>query len=76
MWYNRSRPLTAGKLDKYHAHSAPQGKPHIYVIMAAQRFKVADIKLADWGRKEIELAENEMPGLMVCRARVMRALVC
>ena len=26
--------------------------------------KVADINLADWGRKEIELAEIEMPGLM------------
>ena len=27
----------------------------------------ADISLADWGRKEIELAENEMPGLMKLR---------
>ena len=27
-------------------------------------FKVADISLADWGRKEIEVAEKEMPGLM------------
>ena len=27
----------------------------------------ADINLADWGRKEIELAENEMPGLMLLR---------
>src|SRR5438132_11143611 len=31
-------------------------------------FKVADLSLADWGRKEIELAEVEMPGLMACRA--------
>lgn len=30
-------------------------------------FKVADIKLAEWGRKEIELAEQEMPGLMAIR---------
>src|SRR5882672_5256458 len=30
-------------------------------------FKVADLSLADWGRKEIELAETEMPGLMACR---------
>ena len=30
-------------------------------------YKVADIKLADWGRKEITLAENEMPGLMALR---------
>ena len=30
-------------------------------------YKVADLSLADWGRKEIQLAENEMPGLMACR---------
>ncbi|RZK64821.1 MAG: hypothetical protein EOO95_10090, partial [Pedobacter sp.] len=27
-------------------------------------YKVKDISLAEWGRKEIELAEAEMPGLM------------
>ncbi|MFO0688542.1 MAG: adenosylhomocysteinase [Myxococcota bacterium] len=32
-------------------------------------FKVADLGLAEWGRKEIELAEHEMPGLMSLRAR-------
>lgn len=31
------------------------------------RYKVKDISLADWGRKEIELAEAEMPGLMAIR---------
>jgi adenosylhomocysteinase len=31
-------------------------------------YKVKDIALADWGRKEIELAEAEMPGLMALRA--------
>src|SRR6266699_5717113 len=31
-------------------------------------FKVADIGLAEWGRKEIMLAEQEMPGLMALRA--------
>ena len=30
-------------------------------------YKVRDISLAEWGRKEIELAENEMPGLMEIR---------
>ena len=30
-------------------------------------YKVADINLADWGRKEIEIAEIEMPGLMALR---------
>ena len=31
-------------------------------------FKVADLSLAEWGRKEIRLAEHEMPGLMSVRA--------
>jgi adenosylhomocysteinase len=30
-------------------------------------YKVADMSLADWGRKEIEIAETEMPGLMAVR---------
>ena len=30
-------------------------------------FKVADLTLAEFGRKEIELAEHEMPGLMALR---------
>ena len=32
-------------------------------------YKVADISLADWGRKELDLAENEMPGLMALRKK-------
>ena len=32
-----------------------------------QDFKVADLSLASWGRKEIEIAETEMPGLMTLR---------
>lgn len=32
-------------------------------------YKIADIKLADWGRKEIEIAEMEMPGLMAIRRK-------
>ncbi|KAF2654380.1 adenosylhomocysteinase [Lophiostoma macrostomum CBS 122681] len=35
----------------------------------AHKFKVADISLAAFGRREIELAENEMPGLMKTRAK-------
>ncbi len=31
-------------------------------------FKIADISLAEWGRKEINIAETEMPGLMALRA--------
>jgi len=36
-------------------------------------YKVADISLAEWGRKEIDLAENEMPGLMALRKRYGRS---
>lgn len=36
-------------------------------VESAVRYKVKDITLADWGRKEIELAEAEMPGLMSLR---------
>jgi adenosylhomocysteinase len=36
--------------------------------MSKHDYVVADIKLADWGRKEIEMAEVEMPGLMATRA--------
>src|SRR5690242_1793263 len=32
------------------------------------KFKVKDLSLAEWGRKEIEIAETEMPGLMAVRA--------
>jgi adenosylhomocysteinase len=34
---------------------------------ATQDYKVKDISLADWGRKEIAMAEDEMPGLMAVR---------
>ena len=36
-------------------------------------FKVKDIALADWGRKEIQLAEAEMPGLMALRTEFGKA---
>ncbi|MBS7564510.1 adenosylhomocysteinase [Mucilaginibacter sp. Bleaf8] len=38
------------------------------VETAYVKYKVKDLSLADWGRKEIELAEAEMPGLMALRA--------
>ena len=34
-----------------------------------QDYKVADLELAEWGRKEIAIAETEMPGLMALRGR-------
>ncbi|OQM73965.1 adenosylhomocysteinase [Manganibacter manganicus] len=36
-------------------------------------FLVADISLAEWGRKEIEIAETEMPGLIACREEFAKA---
>ncbi len=36
-------------------------------MVETQQYKVKDISLADWGRKEIRLAEAEMPGLMALR---------
>ena len=35
----------------------------------SEDFKVADLKLAEWGRKEIAIAETEMPGLMATREK-------
>src|ERR1700751_518889 len=35
----------------------------------AAEYKVADMSLADWGRKEISIAEHEMPGLMSIRRK-------
>lgn len=35
----------------------------MYVLLTA------DISLAEWGRKELIMAENEMPGLMACRRK-------
>jgi len=36
--------------------------------MSKHDYAIADIKLADWGRKELQIAETEMPGLMSTRA--------
>ena len=42
--------------------------PHVD-IWAPLPFQVADINLSDWGRKEIDIAEKEMPGLMAVREK-------
>ncbi|MDR3329345.1 MAG: adenosylhomocysteinase [Prevotellaceae bacterium] len=39
------------------------------LIQEGLPYKVRDLALADWGRKEIEMAEMEMPGLMAVRAK-------
>jgi len=42
-------------------------------VLAPTDYKVADLSLADFGRKEIRLAEHEMPGLMATRAELAGA---
>jgi adenosylhomocysteinase len=52
--------------------SSLQGAPVATTIAptsATADYKVADISLAEWGRKEITIAEQEMPGLMAIRAK-------
>ena len=39
------------------------------MVEIAKDYKIADLKLSDFGRKEIEIAENEMPGLMATREK-------
>jgi adenosylhomocysteinase len=50
--------------------TAPESLGASPLTTAADRpaFKVRDLSLAEWGRKEIRLAEQEMPGLMAVRA--------
>mmetsp|Transcript_20452 Transcript_20452/g.69486 ORF Transcript_20452/g.69486 Transcript_20452/m.69486 type:complete len:499 (-) Transcript_20452:321-1817(-) len=51
------------------AWRAPPLRPnHRPATMAQGDYRVADISLADFGRKEIQLAEHEMPGLMASRS--------
>ena len=51
------------------APAAPFAAPKMKSQVAAGlEFKVADLTLAEWGRKELMLAEQEMPGLMASRA--------
>ncbi|AMC36722.1 adenosylhomocysteinase [Janthinobacterium sp. B9-8] len=49
-------------------------RPQIGITTVANTdFKVADLSLADWGRKEIRIAETEMPGLMSVRTEYAKA---
>jgi adenosylhomocysteinase len=46
-----------------------QAKPSTRQFSQDGDYKIADISLADWGRKEIDIAEHEMPGLMSIRRK-------
>ncbi len=39
------------------------------IMTETAQYKIADMGLADWGRKEITVSEYEMPGLMACREK-------
>jgi adenosylhomocysteinase len=45
------------------------------VSVSAEDFKVKDISLAGWGRQEIEMAQDEMPGLMALREEFGKAQI-
>lgn len=47
--------------------SKPKSSARGVKTQEGKNYRVADITLADWGRKEIEIAETEMPGLMALR---------
>jgi adenosylhomocysteinase len=53
--------------------TAKNGKSATGNGKTALEYKVADLSLADWGRKEILLAEQEMPGLMSVRAEYAKS---
>src|SRR5450631_1789490 len=54
-------------MTKLMTKPAPKSKNVIPVKTVFSDYKVKDMYLASWGRKEIEIAETEMPGLMALR---------
>jgi hypothetical protein len=58
-----SGPPTTERESHDRTQTSSSAKPN-----QTAKYKVADISLAAWGRKEIEIAETEMPGLMAIRA--------
>jgi adenosylhomocysteinase len=63
-----------GALNPRRFRPPPRGasnleNPMNAVVNLKPDYKVADLSLADWGRKEIEIAEHEMPGLMSIRKK-------
>ena len=39
------------------------------IVLDSNDYQIADISLAEFGRKEIEIAEHEMPGLLAIRSK-------
>src|SRR5687768_4086256 len=57
----------AGPSPPERSFGAPDWRSN-HMVLSPDDFKVADLSLAPFGRKEIDLAEHEMPGLMALRA--------
>ncbi len=71
--YSRGKIAEMLELSFQHVYNTTRREtkdydPNEYAMPSAEDFKVADISLAEWGRKEIAIAETEMPGLMALRA--------
>src|SRR5688500_3301690 len=63
---NQQKPTIKPRKDLEGGQAKPDGK-NGSAKGGGLEFKVADLSLAEWGRKEIRLAEQEMPGLMAVR---------
>src|SRR4051794_31989275 len=64
-----SNPFSLFSLHPSPYPSIYSSNSHLTMSAPAHKHKVADISLAAFGRREIELAENEMPGLMATREK-------
>src|SRR4029079_5981772 len=64
----RMAALRAGQTPTPAGRTDPHTGDCMTAVTTTPDYKVADIGLADFGRKEIQLAEHEMPGLMSTRA--------
>jgi hypothetical protein len=68
------KSLSDGGIDHRIAPSRLVRKePSVTHVETRLPYKVADLSLADWGRREIMLAEKEMPGLMALREKYGRS---
>src|SRR5262245_45553021 len=62
---SQKRNFSMPTLTKTNGRKSTNDKPQ----KTFSDFAVRDLSLADWGRKEISVAEQEMPGLMACREK-------
>src|SRR5437016_6339455 len=62
-------PVIAKKAPSKMGGKSTGAKPEPKKIKPAPDYVVADLSLAEWGRKEIAIAEHEMPGLMAIRRK-------